>query len=583
MWRGVQFVLVQIIETLVAEHVVEDIIIYLMIICYLVNHAILLIMMELIALKAIYSYRLIIGSLITALSTITSSICPNQLCCQMEGNCNYMDENSLFCALNRDFESMLCAKCMEGFSESINSNQCVKCDELFYFAALLYPIALSILIFCVKTMSSRDPIDVNHKTSGPQNTPTTPGTKRQELTGIKRSLESILSGGYFMVMMKTIVLKNILYYEQAVSQTLSGAGISVPVLISSVAEIFNLSVSGFNTNARNPQCFMDGLNAKQKLLFNLSVPLIILISIAILYLTSIIFYHGSLKCLERKINFGRLFIGIFLVIIGNILSVLFQLLNCQTIGDNNVHFYFGYEDCYGFTWMVSLVSLVIISLLFSFTFLKISRMNAAERQKPNAFSDIVDKYKPQFYFWEFVLYTRRIVIAMFSVSVTGIVSKLMFIAILFVFVYVQQEYEPFITHEGNKMEIILLCCLIFVVVAQMASSYASQHSSLIIGIISCLIVFPFCLTIYFVVRFINKRISKFHDEADQLAVHLGTDAQDKKDTDAKQLDVHLGLAVEIEMEGNEDRTDAMGTVPELDLEAVSLDESRSSLSLSSIP
>ena len=46
------------------------------------------------------------------------------------------------------------------------------------------------------------------------------------------------------------------------------------------------------------------------------------------------------------------------LLIGNISSVLFKLVNCQQIDDDTHHFYFANGNCYGSTWWMSLFCLI---------------------------------------------------------------------------------------------------------------------------------------------------------------------------------------------------------------------------------
>ena len=56
-----------------------------------------------------------------------------------------------------------------------------------------------------------------------------------------------------------------------------------------------------------------------------------------------------------------------------ILSVLFKLLHCQKIGDKTYHFYFAFEECDGFTWIISMILLIVIIFIFSMIFIKIKK------------------------------------------------------------------------------------------------------------------------------------------------------------------------------------------------------------------
>ena len=102
-------------------------------------------------------------------------------------------------------------------------------------------------------------------------------------------------------------------------------------------------------------------------MLNLITPIIIIITIFTLFLVSKCKKSGNITfcCSTRQINFKRAFIFVCLLLIGNILSVLFKLLHCQNIGDKWHHFYFAFEECYGFTWMISMILLSVIIYIFN--------------------------------------------------------------------------------------------------------------------------------------------------------------------------------------------------------------------------
>ena len=123
---------------------------------------------------------------------------------------------------------------------------------------------------------------------------------------------------------------------------------------------------------------------------------------------------------SRKINFKKTFISAVLMIIGKILDVLFRIMNCQSVGNQVVQFYFGYEHCYG-------SSLIFTFAIFSIGFAKIRFMTISQRQNESgAVYVLTNKYKPQYYYWEYILFIRRLIIALFAVSVNGITVTFIF-------------------------------------------------------------------------------------------------------------------------------------------------------------
>ena len=90
--------------------------------------------------------------------TIISGRCPSGLCCQND-ECEYMDDdNDTLCAANRDTTSLLCSECIEGYSESVNSAECIECEDRVYwrFPALSMVMAVVLTVFILFTNSEKD-------------------------------------------------------------------------------------------------------------------------------------------------------------------------------------------------------------------------------------------------------------------------------------------------------------------------------------------------------------------------------------------------------------------------------------------
>ena len=90
--------------------------------------------------------------------TIISGQCPSGYCCQYE-ECEYVDDSDALCAMFRDTESLLCSECIEGYSESVNSAQCVKCKKSAYWIYLALPGTMALLMsaFILFTNSDKAP------------------------------------------------------------------------------------------------------------------------------------------------------------------------------------------------------------------------------------------------------------------------------------------------------------------------------------------------------------------------------------------------------------------------------------------
>jgi len=73
------------------------------------------------------------------------------------------------------------------------------------------------------------------------------------------------------------------------------------------------------------------------------------------------------KCFKgrSRINFNKILITGYLIIIGKILDVLFRLLSYTSIGD---------QECYGQIWIYSILVLLIIMGAFVAMFAKLREM-----------------------------------------------------------------------------------------------------------------------------------------------------------------------------------------------------------------
>ena len=86
--------------------------------------------------------------------------------------------------------------------------------------------------------------------------------------------------------------------------------------------------------------------------------------------------------------------------------------------------------------------------------MRLRYLSSSERQnKNNILSVFTSRYKPQYFYWEFIIFIRRICIAMFSVTSINDNWTVAFIIIMFIFLFFQYQCQPFIINAANKMEL----------------------------------------------------------------------------------------------------------------------------------
>ena len=153
--------------------------------------------------------------------TIISGQCPSGYCCQYE-ECEYVDDSDALCAMFRDTDSLLCSECIEGYSESVNSPQCVKCGKSVYWNFMFLPVSMAVLlsVFILFTNSEKDiipkpkPQKEDHDEMSDDEVAgkvaTVPALKRRTLTGLMLANAKSDSTKLMLASLAKIAI----YYEQ---------------------------------------------------------------------------------------------------------------------------------------------------------------------------------------------------------------------------------------------------------------------------------------------------------------------------------------------------------------------------------
>eukprot|EP01084_Bolivina_argentea_P192447 330363_1 len=205
-----------------------------------------------------------------------------------------------------------------------------------------------------------------------------------------------------------------------------------------------------------------------------------------------------------------------LLCVGKILSILFKLMSCQTIGDHQyVHLYFAYNRCYDLIWWLSFIALFLIIAFFMSLFVFLYKMDDMKRQseKDNILVSLSRSYKPQYYWWEMLIFLRRLLIAFLSISFgqSNIYSHYTLICILLAFLMLQMKFKPFNMNEANELESYLLAFIIMIVVLLQIYNSNSYNESLYhftYATIFILTLIPFMFVIGFMLSYIRKNASK---------------------------------------------------------------------------
>merc|ERR1712228_1049423 len=80
--------------------------------------------------------------------------------------------------------------------------------------------------------------------------------------------------------------------------------------------------------------------------------------------------------------------------------------------------------------------------------------------------------------------------------------KSVFVGVMICFLMIQTQCRPFIVEAANKLESFLLCCLIFIIVLDLLPGINTVYQEIITSIV---ILIPFPLFLYFLLRYLKER------------------------------------------------------------------------------
>ena len=234
-----------------------------------------------------------------------------------------------------------------------------------------------------------------------------------------------MSHSEYIGSLEKMCTKVIVYYYQSVGYILTTNGIKTSLY--GFVELFNLNIftaiswgSNNNESSNGGFCLLKNMSTPQKIAIQLTSSASILFFILIFYLLNKFLSINLFKRCKRTINYGQALLAALLICVGQILSITFQLLACRNIGKNkSVHYFFGSEECYGTIWIASFISLMLVILAFIMLFVVIcfhkrsvikqqGRRSSINTQKKLYFYSVVQTYKDEYWYWELILFLRRL-------------------------------------------------------------------------------------------------------------------------------------------------------------------------------
>eukprot|EP01084_Bolivina_argentea_P061626 112660_1 len=382
---------------------------------------------------------------------ILTELCPIDYCCNDEKGCNYFQNiyndsytGSKLCANNRNHSEFLCGKCLDGYSEVFGTTNCQKCDRN-YWERLLIPIVYGLIwsIFILCTKSTKLFVNKNKINKLESETTTYTTNEFYNNNNNNNNNATELTRKEYINCLEIMLTKIMLYYYQSVSYVLITSGIHV--FLAGFAYLFNLNIFSLIGGSENGKgiCLLYNMNVPQKIVFELTTTATIIIFLIISYLVSLCSINVC-SCFKRKPNFPQSFIKAMLICIGQILTVLFLLLACRNIGNNNVHFYFGSYQCIGTIWILSMISLCVLIILFLclMIFIYFKRKTSEYDNDNNDINNnkwyipIIWCYNDNYWYWEGFLFIRRVILALIFIVFDDDKPKICIAIVLIMYLFV---------------------------------------------------------------------------------------------------------------------------------------------------
>eukprot|EP01083_Nonionella_stella_P049915 132939_1 len=415
--------------------------------------------------------------------TIISLRCPSGQCCDNHKGCNYFE--SRVCAKNRNISSVTCSRCNDGYEELLATSVCGKCKDTDYLlVVLLFILAFAFTSFLLFYMSrpSTFLLDLN--------------SQKNEINWRKLSLHDHTS------LLSVLVIKNCMYYYQGLSQILFTQNITPSSEFqTSLLTLFNFDISLFSANGSGKGiCFIGAIHSGiYKLLISYTWYVFVAFNVLI------IAFITRARCFNIKPYIRIGCINIILMTAGPLLSNSFKILTCfKFIDDKYYHFYDADIACYGtIWWLAGLIPIVVLCSSFILFWHTLYKQDAHQKSNEhNPYRALTKRFKPNMWYWEFVLFFRRFSIAALTsfYGVADVVTSIILASFIVFLLALQTKFYPFKHERADQMESICLFGIVAIIIALIVmeddSTYISLYLSFLILVPPFIVSAIVAITVY---------------------------------------------------------------------------------------
>eukprot|EP01083_Nonionella_stella_P181539 650646_1 len=396
--------------------------------------------------------------------SLVSLRCPSGQCCDENDGCSYYDLNSdnvrrsnTLCAKGRNISSITCSECNDGLYPLIGTRICDRCDHTQY-PLLCIPLVLSfVFVICMVFVFSK---------------PANPLFAEKEIDWRRLFMRDESA------IINILLFKITLYFYQSLSQILFTKNITPATHIERALlsignfDIFSSSSggSGFCVIGQI-QSGLHQLLISQIFYGFLIVDLLIILIMSRIYNASLYSFCCCFACClsKSRLQSYKAFIktgaiNILMMCAGPILSLCFKLLTPINIGDYHhpqyYHFYDATKPCYRFIWFAAFICISFICIVMFILWYSVRQQTPEQRgDASNEYRSLINKYASRAWYWEFVLFARRFIIAIFTAIETNAMTSAVLGLCIMMLLMAHARFNPFRYDRANFVEALCLLSL----------------------------------------------------------------------------------------------------------------------------
>eukprot|EP01083_Nonionella_stella_P012130 34436_1 len=505
-----------------------------------------------------YNHWIAIG---TTGSDIITSSCPNEYCCQDVQGCLYFDDDddAYLCAPSRNHSVPLCGACDTGYAHVFNSADCQLCDT-DHWEYLLFPLLIAFLVTLIMILME----NTNDKgTSGTEN------TRHRQPDLVRRD-----EGEAIVI----LIFRICVVFYQCINYILWQLGYTfwgtIVVQILSLDSYVWFWIFSYPDHASGV-CFTKDLNAMQYYEWYLYFPGCLLFALAMYILCKNTCCASCCASSTSRCRFSDYTIcNVALIVFFPVLIVFVIMLSCAHLDDDKygtVHFYAGDTQCYGPQFISAFIVLSALLLWFCWCWLYLHRLGNADRRRTQyMLKGMIRPYRPGLWWWEFVLLTRRILIAAFITFqyFDKMAMHITLLIVLFLFALLELKCDPFKHRRALYMDLIcllgvMLCLVIMIANIEVESNQMHAAMSATMISMSIVILVPLVVLLWYLTDSIwaCHAIYNYHRDGRRYRSRTGDRMTRRIERMNQRLQMISTECSYKEMKSNQDREQETDIVP----------------------